>query len=109
VRPKVVPLSIEAVDGLADAVPAQYRALVILCAGMGLRQGEAFGLTEDRVDFLRRSLEVDRQLIGQDAGRPEVRATEDGGERAHSAANPLCGQSADRSSSPGTCRRRSQA
>lgn len=43
VRPKVVPLPIEAVDGLAAAVPDRYRALVILAAGTGLRQGEAFG------------------------------------------------------------------
>jgi integrase len=71
VRPKIVPLSIEAVDGLAAAVPEHYRALVILCAGMGLRQGEAFGLTEDRVDFLRRKIEVDRQLVGREpAGLP---------------------------------------
>jgi integrase len=71
VRPKIVPLSIEAVDGLAYAVPEKYRALVILCAGMGLRQGEAFGLAEDRVDFLRRKIEVDRQLVGREpTGRP---------------------------------------
>ncbi|WP_300008060.1 site-specific integrase [Pseudonocardia sp.] len=69
VRTKVVPLPVDAVDGLADAVPPQYRALVVLCAGTGLRQGEAFGLTEDRVNFLRRSLEVDRQLIGSVNGR----------------------------------------
>ena len=32
-------------------------------AGVGLRQGEACGLTVDRVDFLRRTLRVDRQLV----------------------------------------------
>src|SRR4051812_7016738 len=52
VRPTIVPLSVEAVSGVADAVPPQFRALVILCAGTGLRQGEAFGLTVDRVNFL---------------------------------------------------------
>lgn len=70
VRTKVVPLSVDAVDGLTDAVPPHFRALVVLCAGTGLRQGEAFGLTADRVDFLRRSMEVDRQLVGSDRGRP---------------------------------------
>ena len=34
-----------------------------LAAGTGLRQGEVFGLTVDRVDFLRRQLTVDRQLV----------------------------------------------
>ncbi|MHA6618925.1 site-specific integrase [Pseudonocardia sp. DLS-67] len=56
--------------GLADAVPDRYRALVVLAAGTGLRQGECFGLTVDRIDFLRRTLEVDRQLIGSDGGKP---------------------------------------
>lgn len=70
VRPKVVPLAVNAVEGLAAAVPAQYRALVVLAAGTGLRQGEAFGLTEDRVNFLRRTVDVDRQLVGSDQGRP---------------------------------------
>lgn len=31
-------------------------------AGTGLRPGELFGLTVERVDFLRRSIRVDRQL-----------------------------------------------
>lgn len=60
---KIVPLATEAVRALADAVPERYRALVILAAGTGLRQGEAFGLTLDGVDFLRRTVTVDRQLV----------------------------------------------
>ena len=35
-----------------------------------LRQGEAFGVTLDRIDFLRRTLRVDRQLVGSHQGRP---------------------------------------
>ena len=34
-----------------------------MAAGTGLRQGEAFGVTLDRLDFLRRTLTVDRQLV----------------------------------------------
>lgn len=60
---KVVPLSTEEVRTLAEAVPDRYAALVMLAAGTGLRQGEAFGLSLDRVDFLRRTLTVDRQLV----------------------------------------------
>jgi integrase len=44
-------------------MPQRYRALVVLGAGTGLRQGEAFGLTVDRVDYLRRTLIIDRQLV----------------------------------------------
>jgi len=49
------------IQSLAEAVPKRYHAMVILAAGTGLRQGEIFGLTLDRVDFLRRSARVDRR------------------------------------------------
>jgi integrase len=35
----------------------------VFAAGTGLRQGECFGLTVDRIDFLRRTAKVDRQLL----------------------------------------------
>lgn len=41
-------------------------------AGAGLRQGEALGLTVDRVDFLRRQLRVDRQLQTPGRGQPSL-------------------------------------
>jgi len=62
-RHQVVPLTMEQVEGLAGALPARYGVLVVLGAGTGLRQGEAFGLTVDRVDFLRKVVVVDRQLV----------------------------------------------
>ncbi len=68
---KVVPLGVVDVEGLAAAVPERYRALIVFAAGMGLRQAECFGLTVDRVDFLRRAVRVDRQLVAVRAGVPE--------------------------------------
>lgn len=68
-KPRVEPLDTEVVLALADAVPDRYRALVILSAGSGMRQGECFGLTVDRIDFLRRQVLVDRQLVTV-SGRP---------------------------------------
>ncbi len=65
-KPEVVeiePLATEIVEALVANISERYRALVILAAGTGLRQGECFGLTVDRVDFLRRQLRVDRQLL----------------------------------------------
>lgn len=56
-------LSREDVLALAGSVPRRYRALILTAAGTGLRPGELFGLSVDRVDFLRRSLRVDRQLV----------------------------------------------
>ncbi|WP_336922382.1 tyrosine-type recombinase/integrase [Aquipuribacter sp. SD81] len=62
-RHRVDPLTVEQVAALAEAAAPQWRACVVLGAGAGLRNGEALGLTVDRVDFLRRSLLVDRQLV----------------------------------------------
>jgi integrase len=42
----------------------------VVAAGTGLRQGECFGLTTDRVDFLRRQIRVDRQLVSVRQGEP---------------------------------------
>lgn len=56
-------LSGDEVAAMAAAVPARYRALIVAAAGTGLRPGELFGLTVERVDFLRRSVKVDRQLV----------------------------------------------
>lgn len=51
---------------MRDALPPRYRALVTLAAGCGLRQGEAFGLAVEDIDFLRLVVHVRRQvkLIG---------------------------------------------
>jgi integrase len=67
-RPPFVPLTGEQVRALASAVAEPIRAGVLLAAGTGLRQGELFGLTVDRVDFMRRELRVDRQLWTPDRG-----------------------------------------
>jgi integrase len=61
-RAQVVPLPTAQVLALIDAVPDRYRALIVLAAGTGLRQGECFGLTLPRLDLLRRTLRVEEQL-----------------------------------------------
>jgi integrase len=60
---RVEPLATEKVEALIEAMPARYRALIVLAAGTGLRQGEAFGMELETVDFLRRTLEVRQQLV----------------------------------------------
>jgi integrase len=62
VATEVSPLTAEQVMALANAINPRYRALVITGAGTGLRPSELFGLTVDRIDFLRRTIKVDRQL-----------------------------------------------
>jgi len=66
---RVEPMATDQVLAVAAAMPAHYRAAVIAAAGLGLRQGELFGLSVDRVDWLRRTVRVDRQLLGVTAGR----------------------------------------
>jgi integrase len=60
---EVLPMPPEQVAAMVGAVGDRYRALVVLLAGTGLRPGEALGLTVDRVNFLRRTIRVDRQLV----------------------------------------------
>jgi integrase len=60
---RVCVITTEQVLALEAAAPPAWRAVVALGAGAGLRQGEALGVTRDRIDFLRRTLRVDRQLL----------------------------------------------
>lgn len=75
VRPRVearpiVPFTAAEVDALRSAVPAWFAVALDLGLGAGLRQGEATGLSVDRIDFLRRQLVIDRQLVSHPAGEP---------------------------------------
>lgn len=76
-RPKVdqapvVPFTNAEVDALRAAAPDWFAVALDLGLGAGLRQGEATGLSLDRVDFLRRQLTVDRQLVSPVAGEPTL-------------------------------------
>lgn len=59
---QVIPITAAQLARLTAATAEQYRAMVVTGAGSGLRPGELRGLTVDRVDFLRRTIRVDRQL-----------------------------------------------
>jgi integrase len=67
---EVVPMAPETVEALADTIAARYQALIILGAGTGLRISEALGLTNDRVDWIRRSVRVDRQVVRDGGAEP---------------------------------------
>lgn len=77
-KAQVVPLETEVVLAAAGKMPARWAAMVTLMAGTGLRPGEAAGVTVDRIDFLRRTLRVDRQLLltrPHTFGPPKTRAS----------------------------------
>lgn len=61
-RERVVPLSIEQVSALAEAMPARNRAMVLTQAGLGLRIGELLALRAQDVDFLRRTVRIEWQI-----------------------------------------------
>ncbi len=66
---RVEPPTTNDVLSIIDTMPERYRALAVTAAGCGLRQAEACGLTLDRIDFLRRVVTIDRQLLTLN-GRP---------------------------------------
>lgn len=63
VEEKIVPLTTEQVKTLASAAPADLEAMVVFGAGTGLRSGEILGLAVEAVDFLRREVHVEQQLV----------------------------------------------
>ncbi|MDP9440759.1 MAG: site-specific integrase, partial [Actinomycetota bacterium] len=59
---KLEPWPVEQVAAVIDALPERYRAIGVVAAGCGLRQGEAFGLRVRDVDFLRHRVHVEQQV-----------------------------------------------
>jgi integrase len=59
---RIVPLTIEEVGTLADAMADRYRAMVLTQAGLGLRISELLALRVQDVDFLRRTARVEHQI-----------------------------------------------
>lgn len=69
---QIVPLTVEQIGALVAAMEPRYRVLVLVGAGTGLRQGELFGLEVRDVDFLRRTVRVERQVQPADGGGTRV-------------------------------------
>lgn len=59
---RIVPLSIETVQKLADGFAPRWQILVWIGFCTGLRPSEILGLTWDRLDFEKETITVDRQL-----------------------------------------------
>ncbi len=79
-RAEVVPPTTAQVEAIRQSTPEELRALVTFTAGTGMRQGEVLGLTVDRLDMLRRTVTVDRQLVTRpgkvtEFGPPKTKAS----------------------------------
>ncbi|MGC4112276.1 MAG: site-specific integrase [Nocardioides sp.] len=59
---KLVPWSRDQVIAVRDELPERYQLVVWLGAGLGLRQGEIFGLSPDDMDFEAGEVHVRRQV-----------------------------------------------
>ena len=84
-----VPLTGDEVRLLAHTESPHLRGAVLTAAGTGLRQGELFGLTVDRVDFLRREMRIDRQLWTPPKGAPILKEPKSRNSYRTSALSPL--------------------
>lgn len=63
-RPDGTPIRVPTLDEIVDLYgesPAGFAVAIVLGADLGLRAGEAAGLTVDRVNFLRREVTINRQ------------------------------------------------
>lgn len=61
-REPVAVWTLDQVLEVSWALPERHEALPVLLAGAGLRQGEAFGLAVEDIDFLRRVIHLRRQV-----------------------------------------------
>lgn len=61
-RRKMTPWSIERVLAVQDALPDRYALVVPLGAGLGLRQGEIFGLSPADIDLEKAEIQIRRQV-----------------------------------------------
>ncbi len=58
----VIPLTVDQVRAIHDAIVERYRPAILAGAGCGLRVSEVLGLTKPSVRFLDREIEVTKQL-----------------------------------------------
>ncbi|MCK1804081.1 site-specific integrase [Brevibacterium sp. R8603A2] len=66
---------------LMEAADTYFRAFIAVAAFAGLRLGEVAGLQVPDVDFLRRTITVERQIQGESNSDVQVVAPKDGSER----------------------------
>ena len=77
--PEVIPPTTVQVQAIYEKAAEWFRPAVLLGAGLGLRQAEVSGLTADRIDWLGRSVRIDRQWITRhkraEWGPPKTKAS----------------------------------
>lgn len=79
-RRKIQPWPDEWIDAMHTAIHDRYKITITLAAGLGLRQGEVFGLAVEDVDMLRGVVRVKRQvkMVGKTLVFAPPKARKDG-------------------------------
>lgn len=72
-KDRVIPTP-EQVHSLATALPEHLQALTYVAAGCGHRQGEAWGIELEHVDFLRREIRIVQQICACAGREPHLAA-----------------------------------
>jgi integrase len=62
-KKQIEPWALDELAAVVGALPSNYAVMAVVGAGLGLRQGEIFGLAVDDVDFLRGVVRVRRQVL----------------------------------------------
>ena len=96
--------TVREVRAALDVAPKEFRALVAVCAFAGLRLGEMAGLRVEDVDFLRRTLRVERQVQGQNVAESRIVPPKAGSERTIAIPKGLADELAKHISNIGTIR-----
>jgi integrase len=88
---RVQPWTAERVTAVRSALPSRFRAIVDLGSGLGLRQGEIFGISPDDIDWLRPGGAVVhvRRQVRQVGGAFVFSPPKDGKERDVPLADPV--------------------
>lgn len=84
-------LTVDQVGKALDVAPPEFRAFVAVCVFAGLRLGEAAALQVGDIDFLRRTVAVNRQAQGTSAGNLKISAPKYGNKRSVPVADVLLG------------------
>lgn len=72
---KAQPVPLDVVAAIEAALPEWMAVVVPLGVGAGLRQGETSGLPASRVQFLRRTLRVDQQIVRGELAPPKTESS----------------------------------
>jgi integrase len=67
---EVVPPTVEQIEAVREQLPDRWQVVPLVLAGSGLRIGELLGLGTFDVDYLRRTIRVDRQRLQSGAIAP---------------------------------------